>query len=153
MKYYLAPNATVVGNVHLGEDVSIWYGAVLRGDNCTITVGDRTNIQDNAVVHSNTTIGSNVTIGHSAIIHGCTIGDNSMIGMGAIVLNNAVIGENCIVGAGAVVTGKMNAPAGSMILGNPAKIVKQLSPEQIAGISANAELYISLARSGLPEQR
>lgn len=152
MKYYLAPNATVVGNVHLSDDVSIWYGAVLRGDNCTITVGERTNIQDNAVIHSNTVIGNNVTIGHSAIIHGCTIGNNCMIGMGAIVLNNAVIGDNCIVGAGAVVTGKMNAPAGSMILGNPARILKELSPEQVAGIAANAELYISLAKSGLPER-
>lgn len=150
MTHYIAPNATIVGNVSLGDQVSVWYGAVLRGDNCTITVGDGTNIQDNAVIHSNTTVGRNVTIGHSAIIHGCTVGDNCMIGMGAIVLNNAVIGDNCIVGAGAVVTGKMNAPAGSMILGNPAKIVKELTPEQIAGITANAELYISLAKSGLP---
>ena len=150
MTHYIAPNATVVGNVHLGENVSVWYGAVLRGDNCAISVGDNTNIQDNAVVHSNTTIGSNVTVGHSAIIHGCTIGDNCMIGMGAIVLNNAVIDKNCIVGAGAVVTGKMNAPEGSMLLGNPAKIVKEVSPEQIAGISANAELYVALAKSGLP---
>lgn len=152
MKYYLAPNATVVGNVQLAENVSIWYGAVLRGDNCTIAVGEGTNIQDNAVIHSNTTIGRNVTIGHSAIVHGCTIGDNCMIGMGAIVLNNAVIGPNCIVGAGAVVTGKMNAPAGSLILGNPARIVKELSPEQVEGIAANARLYISLAQSGLPEK-
>ena len=150
MTVYQAPNATVVGNVHLEENVSIWYGAVLRGDNCTITVGENANIQDNAVVHSNTVIGKNVTIGHSAIIHGCTIGDNCMIGMGAIVLNNAVIGDNCIVGAGAVVTGKMNAPDGSMLLGNPAKIVKELTPEQIAGITANAELYVNLAKSGLP---
>ena len=150
MAQYIAPNSTIVGNVHLGENVSVWYGAVLRGDNCTIRVGDNTNIQDNAVVHSNTVIGSNVTVGHTAIIHGCTIGDNCMIGMGAIVLNNAVIGNNCIVGAGAVVTGKMNAPDGSMILGNPAKIVKELTPEQIAGITANAALYIDLARSGLP---
>lgn len=150
MAKYIAPNATLVGNVTLGENVSVWYGTVLRGDNCTISVGDNTNIQDNAVVHSNTVIGSNVTIGHTAIVHGCTIGNNCMIGMGAIVLNNAVIGDNCIVGAGAVVTGKMNAPAGSMILGNPAKIVKELTPEQIAGITANAELYINLAKSGLP---
>ena len=150
MANYIAPNATIVGNVSLGDQVSVWYGAVLRGDNCTITVGENTNIQDNAVIHSNTVVGKGVTIGHSAIIHGCTIGDNCMIGMGAIVLNNAVIGNNCIVGAGAVVTGKMNAPDGSMILGNPARIVKELTPEQIAAISANAELYISLAQSGLP---
>ena len=150
MTHYIAPNATIVGNVHLGDQVSVWYGAVLRGDNCTITVGENTNIQDNAVVHSNTVIGKNCTVGHTAIIHGCTIGDNCMIGMGAIVLNNAVIGDNCIVGAGAVVTGKMNAPAGSMILGNPAKIVKELTAEQIQAITANAELYITLAQSGLP---
>lgn len=150
MANYIAPNATIVGNVHLGDQVSVWYGAVLRGDNCTITIGDNTNIQDNAVIHSNTVIGRNCTVGHTAIVHGCTIGDNCMIGMGAIVLNNAVIGDNCIIGAGAVVTGKMNAPAGSMILGNPAKIVKELTPEQIAGITANAQLYINLAKSGLP---
>ena len=149
MAKYIAPNATIVGNVHLGEEVSVWYGAVLRGDNCTITVGDRTNIQDNAVVHSNTVIGSDVTIGHTAIIHGCTIGNNCMIGMGAIVLNNAVIGDNCIVGAGSVVTGKMNAPAGSLILGNPAKIVKEVTPEMIEEIKKDAALYIQLARRGL----
>lgn len=150
MAQYIAPNSTIVGNVHLGDHVSVWYGAVLRGDNCTIRVGDNTNIQDNAVIHSNTVVGSNVTIGHSAIIHGCTIGDNCMIGMGAIVLNNAIIGNNCIVGAGAVVTGKMNAPDGSMILGNPARIVKEVTAEQVAGITANAELYINLAKNGLP---
>ena len=149
MAQYIAPNSTIVGNVTLGDNVSVWYGAVLRGDNCTITVGDNTNIQDNAVIHSNTTIGANVTIGHTAIIHGCTIGDNCMIGMGAIVLNIAVIGKNSIVGAGAVVTGKMNAPEGSLILGNPAKIVKEVSPEMITEIKKDAALYIQLAKAQL----
>ena len=129
---FIAPNATVVGDVVLGKDVNIWYGAVLRGDSGTITVGEGTNIQDNCVVHEKTTIGAYCTIGHGAIVHGCTIGDGCLIGMGAIVLNGAVLGEGCLVGAGAVVTGKTDAPAGSVLLGNPAKAVKTLSPEQIA---------------------
>ena len=152
MKIYQAPNATVVGDVHLAEHVNIWYGAVLRGDNGTITIGENTNIQDNVVIHSHSTLGKNCSVGHSAIIHGCTIGDNTMVGMGAIVLNNAIIGPDCIIGAGAVVTGKMNAPAGSLILGNPAKIVKELSQAQIDGVAANAKLYVGLAQSGLPEK-
>ena len=149
MKTYIAKNATIVGDVVLGENVSIWYGAVLRGDRGTITIGDGTNIQDNAVVHSNTTIGSNVTIGHTAIIHVCTIGDNCMIGMGAIVLTGAKIGKNCLIGAGAVVTSKMDAPDGSLILGNPAKVVKEVSPEMIAEIEKDAALYIELAQAQL----
>ena len=152
MKIYQAPNATVVGDVHLAEHVNIWYGAVLRGDNGTITIGENTNIQDNVVIHSHSTLGKNCSVGHSAIIHGCTIGDTTMVGMGAIVLTDAIIGPDCIIGAGAVVTGKMNAPAGSLILGNPAKIVKELSQAQIDGVAANAKLYVGLAQSGLPEK-
>jgi carbonic anhydrase/acetyltransferase-like protein (isoleucine patch superfamily) len=143
---WIAPNATVVGDVTLAEDVSIWYGAVLRGDSGAITVGAGTNIQDNCVLHEKTAIGENCTIGHGAIVHGCTIGDRCMIGMGAIVLNGAVIGEHCLVGAGALVTGKMNAPAGSLILGNPATVVKPLSQEQIDYIHKDAALYIELAK-------
>ena len=146
---WVANNARVVGDVVLGGDVSIWYGAVLRGDCGTITVGDGTNIQDNAVVHDETTIGKRCTIGHGAIVHGCTIGDDSMVGMGAIVLSGAKIGSNCLIGAGAVVTGKTVAPDGSMLLGNPAKIVKEVSPEMIQEIKKDAQLYISLARKGL----
>ena len=146
---WVANNATVVGDVILGEDVSIWYGAVLRGDCGTITVGDGSNIQDNCVVHEHTTIGKRCTVGHGAIVHGCTIGDESMVGMGAIVLTGARIGKNCLIGAGAVVTGKMDAPDGSLLLGNPAKIVKEVSPEMISEIKKDAALYIHLARKGL----
>lgn len=142
---YIAPNATVVGDVILGESANIWYGAVLRGDSGTIAVGEGSNVQDNAVIHDRTTIGSHCTVGHGAIVHGCTVGDGCLIGMGAIVLNGAVLEENCIVGAGAVVTGKIHAPAGSLLLGCPAKIVKELTPEQIEGNYKNAEHYVLLA--------
>ena len=145
-KIYIAPNATVVGDVHLGENVSVWYGAVLRGDNGAITVGENTNIQDNAVLHDGVRVGRNCTIGHGAIVHGCTVGDNCLIGMGAIVLNGAVLGDNCIVGAGALVTGKTNAPAGSLLLGSPAKVVKSVSPEQIEGNRHSAQHYVELAQ-------
>ncbi len=149
MSTYIAPNATVVGDVTLGENVSVWYGAVLRGDSGAITIGAGTNIQDNAIVHERTRIGCNCTIGHGAIVHGCTIGDNCVIGMGAIVLNGAVIGNDCIIGAGALVTGKMDAPAGSLILGSPAKVVKEVTDEQIADNAHSAAHYIELARQGL----
>ena len=143
---YIAPNATVVGDVTLGENVSIWYGAVLRGDGGSIVVGEGSNIQDNAVLHDQVSLGRNCTVGHGAIVHGCTVGDNCLIGMGAIVLNGAVLEENCIVGAGAVVTGKMKAPAGSVLLGNPAKVVKSATQEQIAGNLHNAQHYVELAQ-------
>lgn len=150
MAYYIAENATVVGDVQLGEGVSIWYGAVLRGDSGRISIGNGSNIQDNAVLHEKTTIGENCTIGHGAIVHGCTIGNNCIVGMGSIVLDGAVIGENCMIGAGALVTGKMNAPAGSLILGNPAKVVKELTEEQIAHNAQSAENYIKKAKDALP---
>ena len=143
---YIAPNATVVGDVVLGENVNIWYGAVLRGDHGTIQVGDNTNIQDNAVLHDQTVVGKGCTIGHGAIVHGCTIGDNCTIGMGAIILSGAVLGDNCLVGAGAVVTGKTEAPAGSLLLGSPAKIVKQLTNEQIQESLENAVHYVELGK-------
>ena len=151
MSTYIASNATVVGDVVLGENVNIWYGAVLRGDSGTITVGDGTNIQDNAVLHEATTLGKNCTVGHSAIVHGCTVGDNTVIGMGAIVLNGAVIGNNCIVGAGALVTGKMNAPDGSVILGNPAKVIKEVTEQQVQDNAHSAQHYVELAQKGLPQ--
>ena len=146
-KIYIARNATIVGDVVLGKDVNIWYGAVLRGDRGRITVGDGTNIQDNCVVHEKTTIGKNCTVGHGAIVHGATIGDNTLVGMGSIVLTGAVIGENCVIGAGAVVTGKMNAPAGSVLLGSPAKVVKEVSPEMIAHNLHSAADYVAAAKS------
>ena len=143
---YLAPNATVVGDVVLGENVSIWYGAVLRGDSGCITIGEGSNVQDNCVIHEKTTLGRFCTVGHGAILHGCTVGDGSLIGMGAIVLDGAVLEEGCLVGAGALVTGKTHAPAGSVLLGNPAKIVKQLTPEQIEKNRQNALHYIETGR-------
>ena len=146
---YIAPSASVTGDVKLGKDVNIWHGAVLRGDNGAIVIGEGTNIQDNCVVHENTVIGKNCTVGHGAIVHGCVIGDNTMVGMGAIVLTGAKIGSNCLIGAGAVVTGKMDAPDGSMILGSPAKVVKELSPEMLSEIAKDAALYVNWAKEQL----
>ena len=143
----IASTAVVVGDVRLEKGVNIWYGAVLRGDRGAICIGENTNVQDNCVIHEGTTVGKGCSIGHTAILHGCTVGDNVVVGMGAIVLNGAVIGENCLIGAGSVVTGKMNAPAGSLILGNPAKVVKTLNEEQLEYIRKDAELYLELAAS------
>lgn len=143
---YLAPNATVVGDVKLGPDTNIWYGAVLRGDHGSIVIGEGTNIQDNAVIHNPTTIGKHCTVGHGAIVHGATVGDGCLIGMGAIVLDGAVLEEDCLVGAGALVTGKIHAPAGSVLLGNPARIVKELTPEQRLAQRENAFHYVEQAK-------
>lgn len=143
----VASTAVIVGDVELNKGANIWYGAVLRGDRGKIVIGENTNVQDNCVIHETTTVGKGCSIGHSAILHGCTVGDNCVVGMGAIILNGAVIGENCLIGAGAVVTGKMDAPAGSLILGNPAKVVKPLSDEQLDYIRKDAELYIELAKT------
>lgn len=151
MSVYIAPNATVVGDVVLQEDVNIWYGAVLRGDVGTIRIGKGTNIQDNCVLHDAVTLGAGCTVGHGAIVHGCTVGDHCLIGMGAIVLNGAVLGDHCLVGAGAVVTGKMNAPAGSLLLGNPAKIVRTLTPLQMQELEEDAAVYVRKAAEILPK--
>lgn len=142
----ICPGAAVTGDVVLGNGVSIWYNAVLRGDEGTITVGEDTNIQDCAVLHEATTVGRGCTIGHGAIVHGCTVGDNTLIGMGATVLNGARIGSNCIVGAGALVTGKMDAPDGSMILGSPAKVVRPLTEEEIESNREACRSYLAAAR-------
>ena len=148
-KNYILSGAVVTGDVELGNDVSIWHNAVLRGDSGKITVGDRSNIQDGCILHEETTVGCDCTVGHGAILHGCTVGDGCLIGMGAIVLNGAVLAEGCLVGAGALVTGKTNAPAGSVLLGNPAKIVKELTPEQMAEQKKSAAHYIALARASI----
>ena len=153
---WLAENATVIGNVKIGENCSIWYNAVLRGDVNAIRIGNNTNIQDGAVIHtlydgskhpSQTHIGNYVSVGHNAIIHGAIIEDECLIGMGATILTGAVIGEGCIIGAGALVTGKMNAPAGSMLLGSPAKVVKELTEAQQAQLRSHAEHYLELAKN------
>ena len=143
----VCPGAAVVGDVTLGKHVSVWYNAVLRGDEGAIKIGDNTNIQDCAVMHEETTVGAGCTIGHGAIVHGCTVGDNVLIGMGATVLSGAKIGDNCIVGAGALVTGKMDAPAGSMILGCPAKVVRPLTEAEIEGNRESARGYCHLIES------
>ena len=148
----VCPGAAIVGNVTLGKNVSVWYNAVLRGDEGTITVGENTNIQDCAVLHEETHVGAGCTIGHGAIVHGCTVGDNVLIGMGATVLSGAKIGNNCIVGAGALVTGKMDAPDGSMILGSPAKVLRPLKPEEIEGNRAAMEEYLEAAAQYRKEQ-
>ena len=141
----MADNATVRGSVTLGASSSVFFGAVLRGDRAPITIGAGTNIQDNCVVHVDydhpVTVGENVTVGHGAILHGCTVGDNTLIGMGAIVLDGAKIGDDCIIAAGAVVTGKMDAPAGSLLVGSPAVVAKPLNDKQKAACLENSELY------------
>ena len=141
---YIAPNATVVGDVDLGKNVNIWYGAVVRGDHGTITLGEGTNVQDNAVIHDETTVGKFCTIGHGAIVHGCTIGDGCLIGMGAIVLGGAELADGCLVAAGSVVTGKTVAPAGWLLMGNPAKLVRNLSPDELMASLKNATDYVAL---------
>ena len=147
---WIAPSADVIGDAQLGEDVSIWFGAVIRADNTPIVVGPRSNIQEGAMLHSDegvpTTIGAGCTVGHHAILHGCTIGDNVLIGMGAAVLNRAVIGDNCLVGAGALVTEGKTFPPGSLIVGSPAKAIRQLDENAIAALKASAALYVEKQR-------
>ncbi len=142
---WVADSAQVMGAVTLEDKASIWFGAVLRGDMDHITIGANSNVQDGAVIHADqgmpTRLGRNVTVGHQAMIHGCTVGDNSLIGLQAVVLNGAKIGKNCLVGAGALVTEGKEFPDGSMILGSPAKVVRQLTPEQIDGLQRSADHY------------
>ncbi len=143
----ILPGAAVVGNVTLGRDCSVWFNAVLRGDGKPIVLGQGCNVQDCCVLHSEkhaTELGDWVSVGHGAIVHGAVVGDNTIIGMGATLLDFAKIGKNCMVGAGAVVTGKMDAPDGSLVLGNPAKVVRPLTGEEIAGLRNNAEHYAEL---------
>ena len=146
----ICPGAQVIGKVELGEDVSIWHGAVLRGDIDSITIGNNSNVQDNCVVHCTkgfpVKIGDNVSVGHGAVVHGCTLEDNVLIGMNATVLNGAHIGKNSIVGAGAVVSEGKEFPENSLILGVPAKLIKELSPEQVQMIQNNADNYVRLSK-------
>ncbi len=145
----MADNAQVIGDVVLGEDSSVWFGATLRGDTETITVGRGSNIQDGSVLHADVgfpmTLGENVTVGHQVMLHGCTVGDGSLIGIGAVVLNGVKIGKHCLVGAGALVTEGKEFPDGSMILGSPARVTKTLTPEQIEGLRRSAKHYIDNA--------
>ena len=147
---WVADSAQIMGNVTLAENTSVWFGAVLRGDTSTITVGKGSNVQDNSVLHADMgmplVIGEGVTVGHQVMLHGCTVGDNSLIGIGAIVLNGVKIGNNCLVGAGALVTEGKEFADGSMIIGSPAKAVRMLSPEQINSLKMSAQHYIENAR-------
>lgn len=141
------PGAAVVGDVTLGPDCSIWFNAVLRGDGMPIVLGRGCNVQDCCVLHSEkhaTVLGDWVSVGHGAVVHGAVVGDNTIIGMGATLLDFARIGKNCMVGAGSLVTGKLDAPDGSLVLGNPAKVVRPLTEEEIAGLKKNAEHYAEL---------
>ena len=148
---FVAPNATVLGDVTLGPLSSVWYGCVLRGDINSIVIGEGTNIQDLAMVHLaddyGTTVGRYCTIGHSAIIHACAIGDECLIGMGATILDGTQLGDRCIVGANALVTQRFTAPPGSMILGAPAKVVRSLTAAEQAGLRIWAEKYIAVAQA------
>lgn len=147
---WIAPGAQVIGNVVMDEGASVWFGAVVRGDNEPITIGAHSNIQDGSVLHSDPgsalTIGEGVTVGHKVTLHGCTIGDNTLIGIGSIILNRAVIGRDSIVGAGSLVPEGKVYPDGVLILGAPARVVRELTPEQIAGFRRSAEHYVGNAK-------
>ena len=147
---WVADNAQVMGAVKIAADASIWFGVTVRGDTETIEIGEGSNIQDGSVMHADhgkpIKVGKHVTVGHMVMLHGCTIGDESLIGIGATVLNGAKIGKNCLVGAGALVTEGKEFPDGSMIIGSPAKVVRQLTPEQIEGLRRSAAHYIENAQ-------
>lgn len=146
---YIAPGARVIGKIEIGEEASVWHNAVLRGDMAPITVGDRSNVQDNCTLHCDAgkplTVGKDVTIGHNAVLHSCTVGNGCLIGMGAIVLNDANIGEGSLVAAGAVVTPRTAVPAGSLVMGSPAKVKRMLSEEEKKNLIENAAEYVKTA--------
>ena len=153
---YISENAAIIGDVILGDEVNIWFGSVLRGDMHYIKIGNRSNVQDNAVVHvttsvSPTNIGSSVTIGHGAIIHGCTIEDDCMIGMGAIVMDDAVVGAGSLIGAGALIPPNMEVPPKSLVVGMPGKVVRQVRTEEYKMIIERPQEYIDLAAVYLNE--
>lgn len=145
-EYWIAPTATVIGDVRLGRNASVWFGAVVRGDNDPITIGENSNVQDGAVLHSDPgvplDVGANVTIGHLAMVHSCTVGDGCLIGIGAVILSRAVLGEHCLVGAGAVVTEGKVFPPRSLIVGSPGRVVRELTNDQCAALDASAAHYV-----------
>lgn len=145
-EHWLAPNATLIGDVRLGAEASVWWNAILRGDNDPIAIGARTNIQDGSVLHTDAgvplTLGDDVTIGHMVVLHGCTVGDRSLVGIGSIVLNKAVIGRNSIVGANTLIPEGKVFPDGVLIVGSPGKIVRELSAEEISRLASSAAAYV-----------
>lgn len=155
--FWIAPTAAVIGNVAIGRDVGIWFGAVVRGDNEPIRIGEGSNLQEHVIVHTDpgfpAVVGRGCTVGHRAILHGSTIGDNTLVGMGATILNGARIGRNCLIGAGALVTEGKEIPDNSLVVGFPGKIVRKLDDEAIARITASAEHYVRNARRFADELR
>jgi carbonic anhydrase/acetyltransferase-like protein (isoleucine patch superfamily) len=147
---WVAPNATVIGDVRLGDNASIWWNAVVRGDNDTITIGANSNIQDGSVLHVDAgvplTIGTNVTVGHLVMLHGCTIGEESLIGIKSVILNKAVIGRHCIIGANSLIPEGKVIPERSLVMGSPGKVVRQLSDEEVARLLLAAQGYVENAR-------
>ena len=144
--FWIAPDAAVIGKVRLLAMASVWFGAVIRGDNEWITIGENSNIQDGAVLHTDPglalTVGANCTVGHKAILHGCEIGQNTLIGMGAVILNRAKIGSNCLIGANALITEGKVIPDNSLVMGQPGKIMGELNADTIAGLTRSAENYV-----------
>jgi carbonic anhydrase/acetyltransferase-like protein (isoleucine patch superfamily) len=145
-EHWIAESASVIGNVLLRTNASVWFGAVLRGDNELITIGENSNVQDLSVLHTDPgfplTIGSHCTIGHKVMLHGCTIGDNTLVGINSIILNGAKIGRNCLIGAGALITEGKEIPDGSLVVGAPGKVARALTEEQIAGLTRSALNYV-----------
>ena len=148
--HYVAENATIIGSVRLKDKASVWFNAILRGDNDWLVVGERSNIQDGSVIHTDpgfeVLIGNGVTVGHMVMLHGCTIGDNSLIGIGSTILNGASIGENSIVGANALVTEGKTFPDGSLIMGSPARVARELSDEEVGYIRYSSQVYVDNAK-------
>ena len=153
--YFIADGAVVIGSVVLEHNASIWFNAVIRGDNDVITIGENSNIQDGSVLHTDggipLTVGKNVTVGHKVMLHGCDIGDNSLIGINAVVLNGAKIGKNCLIGANALIPEGKEIPDGSLVMGSPGKVVRELSPEQIKGLEMSALHYVENAKRYLKD--
>src|SRR2546422_2710655 len=149
-EWFIAHNATVIGTVILHNQASVWFNAVVRGDNDIITIGERSNIQDAAVLHVDPgvplTLGKNVSVGHQAMLHGCTIGDGSLVGIGAIIMNHAVIGSGCLIGAGALIPAGKTYPDRVLVLGSPGKVVRELKPEERDEILKNADVYVRRAK-------
>lgn len=155
---WIAPNATIIGDVKLGDNASIWWNAVLRGDNDTIAIGAGSNIQDGSVLHADAgvplTLGANVTVGHLVMLHGCTVGEQSLIGIKTVILNNAVIGRHCIIGANSLIPEGKVIPERSLVVGSPGKVVRELSDEEVARLLRSAQGYVANAqryRTGLKQ--
>lgn len=149
-EWFIAHNATVIGTVILHDQASVWFNAVVRGDSDIIIIGERTNIQDAAVLHADPgiplTLGKNVSVGHHAMLHGCTVGDGSLVGIGAIIMNQAVVGSRCIIAAGALIPEGKTYPDGVLVVGSPGRVVRELNPEEKAGLLENADIYVRRSR-------